>query len=188
MIDSLRVEAKINGYSVGHIYFNYKEQEQQTPTKALASLVKQLAYQARYVPDALEKHCDELQKEQLAIQRLYISLLDISERFTKTFFIFDALDECDQVNQRRELLSLFHRICAHGPKIHMFIIGRAYSGDIQSSFKRSSKIKRWAKDDIESYVDQTISEYLRAQRLIKQGPVNYRSKIISDLLECAEGM
>lgn len=98
MIDSLRVEAKINGYSVAHIYFNYKEQEQQTPTKALASLVKQLAYQARYVPDALEKHCDERQKEQLAIQKLYISLLDISERFTKTFFIFDALDECDQVN------------------------------------------------------------------------------------------
>lgn len=71
----------------------------------------------------------------------------------------------------------------------MFIIGRAYSGDVQSSFKRSSKIKLWAKDDdIESYVDQTISEYPRAQRLIKQGPVNYRSKIISDLIECAEGM
>lgn len=71
----------------------------------------------------------------------------------------------------------------------MFITGHAYSEDIQSSFEKSSKIKLWAKDyDIESYVDQTISEHPRAQRLIKQGPVVYRSKIIPDLIDCAKGI
>jgi hypothetical protein len=93
------------------------------------------------------------------------------------------------VNQRKELLPLFHRICAHGPKLHIFITGRDYSEDIQCSFEKSSKIKLWAKDDdIESYVDQTISEYPRAERLIRRGRMDYSSKIISDLIECAKGM
>jgi hypothetical protein len=95
MMDSLRSEAKIKEYGVAHIYFNYKEQEQQTPVKVLASLVKQLACQTSYVPDALEKHYDKDHGKAPTVEELYIALLDISERFTKTFLVFDALDECD---------------------------------------------------------------------------------------------
>lgn len=168
-----------------YIYFNFKEQEQQGPQDTLASLVKQLALQAGWLPNEIEGAYS--QQKRLALQTLYEVLLILAKSFVQTFVICDALDECNQSIQRKELLPLFHRMGGVGTRISLFLTSREHPEDIQHSFKDTAKIKIWAKDeDITSYIEQKIAENPRADRLIGQG--KYKAKIISELRNCANGV
>jgi protease II len=182
MIDNLQGQV---GYGVAYIYFNYKEQDKQKPTHVLSSLTKQLISQASTQP--LPEKLENFHKDQKTPNsgELYDILLDVTKFFTRTFFIFDALDECDQSSQRKELLPLFHRMGGNGMKL--FLTSREHPEDVQISFEKISKMKLWAKDeDVATYIEQKISEYPQAESLVSQG--NYRKKIISELTDCAKGM
>lgn len=101
------------------------------------------------------------------------------------FLVFDALDECDQESQRKELLPLFHRVSKDGAS--QFLTSRHYPEDIQDSFSNIPKIELTAKEeDIESYIHARTHGNTRAKRLVRQG--NCREKVISQLTNCAQGV
>lgn len=109
----------------------------------------------------------------------------VSKQFSRVFLIFDALDECDQKSQRREILSFFHRLEKHG--VSMLLISRPHPEDIQISPEKAAKIEISAHaDDIRAYIGKVIEENLRAQRLVKQGKC--KDLIVSGLVDCAKGM
>lgn len=187
MIDDIQSRAQIDNYGVAYIYFNFKEQEQQLPMHALASLIKQLACQIQDLPKELEGLYDKLgpQQKRPTLEELYTILLVVIGSFAQTFVICDALDECDPKTQRRELLPLFHRMGKDG--MNLFLTSREYPEDIQHSFKSATKIRLWAKDeDITTYIEAKIAENPRAERLVGQG--NCKDLIISELKACANGM
>lgn len=98
------------------------------------------------------------------------------------FLVFDALDECDQ---RKGLLPLLHRMGKGGA--NLFVTSRQHPEDIQASFHSSAKIKLSAQDnDIRIYIEQKISEHSRARRLVQQA--RCQDKIVSELIDCAQGM
>ncbi|KAI5838988.1 ankyrin repeat-containing domain protein [Morchella snyderi] len=183
MID--HIEATNSNYGVGYIYFNFQEQGQQTPIDTLSSLVKQLAFKAKVLPQAIEEAYKENKKPKL--DQLYEILLEIRNSFAQTFIIFDALDECDQILQRERLLPMFHRLGEAG--INLFLTSREHPEDIQESFANITKMRLWAKDeDISSYIEQRIADSPRAKRLINRGNSDLKGEIISALQECAKGM
>lgn len=184
MIDDLQGQA---GYGVAYIYFNYQEQDKQKPTHVLSSLIKQLISQESAQP--LPKELENFHKDQKTpnSEELYRILLHVVKPFTRTFFIFDALDECDQNGQRKELLPLFHRMGKDG--MNLFLTSRDHPADIQFSFDKTAKVKLWAKDeDVASYIKQKIAEDPQAESLITCSQGNYKNKIISELTDCAKGM
>ncbi|KAI5849332.1 hypothetical protein DFP73DRAFT_289150 [Morchella snyderi] len=147
IIDDLQGQV---GYGVAYIYFNYKEQDKQKPTHILSSLIKQLISHASAQP--LPTKLEGFHKAQKSPKfgELYEILLGVTKHFTITFFIFDALDECDQNSQRKELLPLFHRMGSDGMKL--LLTSREHPEDIQISFDKIAKMKIWAKDgDVASY-------------------------------------
>ncbi|RPB14393.1 hypothetical protein P167DRAFT_68583 [Morchella conica CCBAS932] len=181
--ENLFPTTEING--VAHIYFDYKDQEQQKAIDVLSSLVKQLAYQ---LPRPL-KELEELYERKESKDRrpttdeLLSILLIIFTSFNRVFLIFDALDESDQ---RKEILPLIQRMSMK--KVNVLVTSRPYPEDIQALFGHSTlKVEILAKEeDIVKYIKGKIDEDPRAKRLVGLG--NCRGKIVSELVDCAKGM
>lgn len=187
MIDYLLDEATANDYGVAYIYFHYREREHQKPIHILASLVKQLATQIEALPVEIETLHDKLEgsRRKPKFEELYTALVATFKSFSRVFLVFDALDECHQSNQRRELLPFFHRMEKSGANI--FITSRQYPEDIRESFRDVPKIEISArKEDIEAHIRYKIEENGRAKRLIQQAQC--QDKIISEVIDCANGM
>lgn len=189
VISHLQIEARKNNYVVSYIYFNYKEQKQQKPLQILASLVKQLACRTSPLPSYIIDLHTRLTKEtkQPTEEELYSALVSTLKSFGRVFFVFDALDECDQTDQRRTLLPLFHRMVGENPNIRIFLTSRQHPEDIQASFEKSAKVELRANDeDIKLYIQQKINENPRAKSLTSKG--DRLNTIISELTKAANGM
>lgn len=173
---------------MAYIYFDHNEQDRQKPRDIFASLVKQLVSQLRQPLDIVKDLLGVLKPpraREVSLAELYSFLMSISSAFDQVFFIFDALDECDQKEQRDQLLPLFHRMVKGG--IQMFITSRHDPEDIQASLRESAKIELSAnREDIKCYIEWKINEDPRAQRLVNQGKC--QDKIISELTDCAKGV
>ena len=112
VIDHLDGQRNLNGFGVGHIYFEYQEQKQQTALAVIASLVKQLL---SHIPPAKFPKDIEMEYRRKRFQHpsaddLINMLLTIPKWFSRVFVVCDALDEMDQWEQRAHLLPLFHRM------------------------------------------------------------------------------
>lgn len=187
VIDHLLDEAPTSHYGVAYVYFDYKERDQQQPVKVLASLVKQLVLQIDEIPAEIEALYDKLERQQKRpkLTDIYAMLLVVIKSFSQTFIICDALDECDQDDQRRELLPLFHRMGNDG--INLFLTSRRHPEDIQDSLQGSAQVELSAQaEDITSYVEQKINDNPRARRLFGQG--NLKDRLISELTGHTKGM
>lgn len=189
MIDHLQGKAQTESYGVAYIYFNYKEQDRQSLVHVLSSLVKQFACQIPYLPKEIEGLYGRLEPQQQrpTPEELYETLVKVTgvTYFARTFVVCDALDECDQESQRRQLLPLFHRMGGNG--ISLLLTSREYPEDIQHSLRDSAKMRLRAQDeDITNYIKRKIAENPRADRLIAQS--GCKDRVVSKLVECANGM
>lgn len=184
MIDHF--EAQTN-CAVAFIYFDYKDQDRQTVTPIISSLIKQLACQTSKLPPEIEALYDKEMKEDKkpTFGELYSALLATTNLLQRVFFVFDALDECNPDTQRRDLLPLFHRMAGDGNNI--FMTSRPHPEDVQISLGGGLKIELSAHEqDIRSYIEEKINQHPRAKRLVRQGEC--KEKIISELVDCAKGM
>lgn len=187
MIDHLLEQAPRSHYGVAYVYFDYKERDQQKPVDVLASMVKQLLCQLRVIPKEIEESYDIMDREHKRprLNDLYTMLLVVIKSFDQTFIVCDALDECDQDDQRRELLPLFHRMGRDG--MNVFLTSREHPEDIQDSLQGSARVELSAQaEDITSYVNQKIYDNPRARRLFAQGDL--KARVISELTGHTKGM
>lgn len=120
------------------------EQTKQTLVHVLSSLVRQLAGQISDLPAEIEDLYEEKRQERPTLDELLAVFLKISKIFVQVFVVFDALDECDQDDQRHDLLPLFHLMGKSG--INVFLTSRKHPEDIQESLVSILKIEIWAHD------------------------------------------
>lgn len=187
VIDHFQNLARTKNYGVAYIYFSYKEQDQQKAIHILSSLIKQLAYQTPQLPSRIEELHDAMVKggKRPTLENLYPALLVTIKLFHRAFFIFDALDECDPKEQRKEILPLMHRM--GNDRASLFLTSRDYPLDIRISLRDVSHIRLSAnRDDIRYYIKEKINGDYQAKHLVQQGA--FEERIISELTECANGM
>lgn len=187
MIDHLQDKASAANYGVAHIYFNFKEQDQQQPVHILGSLAKQLAGRIQTLPKVIEELHRKLthQMSDPTQEELYGALLSTFGSFDQTFLVFDALDECDPRGQLEKLLPLFHRMAEDGADL--FLTSRSGQDDISESFRDVPTIELTAKDhDITTYIQARIMAKKRVERLILKSRCGNR--IVPKLVACANGM
>lgn len=171
------------------MYFDYNEQNRQTPAHVFASLVKQLATQVSgALHPRLERLYDALDSGigRPSVEQLYAALRAMARSsFARVFCVLDALDECHPENQRRELLPLIRRMAHDG--FGVFVTSRPYPEDVAVSFHDAPKIELLAtKDDMKRYIEEKFNENHRLKLLIQ---VPQRKEwIVSELADCAGGM
>ena len=141
MIDHLNEQRKLDGFGVGHIYFEYQEQKQQTVLAVVASLVKQLLSQIppAEFPKDIETKYQEKKSQHASADDLIDMLLSMPKRFDRRVFVIcDALDEMDQHEQRDRLLPLFHRMRDSGIALSFTSCPHRCVADVQTQALHSS--------------------------------------------------
>ena len=126
---------------------------------------------------------------QPSYDELQTIFLAIIQRFSRTFMVLDALDECSLV-QRADLCEFILRLANTGRIVKIFVISRKVL-DIERFFQRKSipKIEVEAAKvdrDIEVYVRAQIELLLQNSSLI--GDTALKDKILSTLTAKAGGM
>lgn len=170
---------------MAYIYFNYKDQAQQKTTQVFTSLIKQFCDQLPKLPIEVADLYDKLKsdKRRPTVMQLFTLLLTIVESFDHAYVIFDALDECDAVLQKKELIPLIRRMAQSG-SFKLFISSRVELSlghrDIFDAFHGGLKITILARDeDINLYIEEKINENLRFRNLVGKG--RYKEVIVSVL-------
>ena len=188
MIDHLKEQRDINGFGVGHIYFEYQEQRQQKIRTVLASLVKQLLSQVppTKFPKDIEAKYQREKNQHPTANDLMDMLLSMPKWFSRVFVVCDALDEMDEQEQRAKLLPLFHKMKDSG--IALFLTTRPHPADIQDSFQDASIIELVPKEhDIRRYVEERLLSNNRFQR-IQRDSTGLKDQVVSKIVDSAAGM
>ncbi|KAH9213639.1 hypothetical protein DL95DRAFT_253467, partial [Leptodontidium sp. 2 PMI_412] len=155
IIDHIRGHST-NGFRVSYFYFDYRDQESQTPTNLLASLIKQLIQQTKIVPSRLVKHYQKPMGGPLpSVKDLESALAQICNHFSNTYLIFDALDECDFRRHRKPVLDILDRL--RTTSVRILITSRPHPGDIKRKFDKDPQITIRADDaDIKAFIAHRI--------------------------------
>ncbi|OGE46891.1 hypothetical protein PENARI_c093G03713 [Penicillium arizonense] len=124
-------------------YFFFKDNDEQNHLAlALCSVLHQLFSQRpqllRHAIPSWGKNGKKLQQEVDEQWRIFTSAV-LADELCKTICIFDALDECREIDQNRliEKLQLFHRLSRPGTQdnwLKFLVTSRPYD-DIQNSFR-----------------------------------------------------
>jgi hypothetical protein len=163
---------------LAYIYCNYKS-EHQTASNIIGSLLRQLL-RGRGVPqcvvDLHDTHNNKTSRPK--IWELTKCLKQVIEQFSYVYFIIDALDEYDEGDGIRDVLTGELLKLVPLPNSHVLVTSRWLSS-IERAFERSLRLEIRATDqDVTKYVEQRIENSARLRR-----PMNEDCKLKSDVVE-----
>ncbi|KAF4987864.1 hypothetical protein FDECE_15273 [Fusarium decemcellulare] len=153
---------------IAYIYCNFRRQDDQRIDKMLASLLKQLAEQQPSLPEVVNDLYDRHKPK----------------TYPRVYFVVDALDECQESEDRRKLLEELFALqenCA----ANLFMTSRSIPG-IQQYFSDSfMELEiRAAEEDVRRYLDSRVDSLPR----VVQGNPKLREDIITEVVRAVNGM
>ena len=180
VIDNLCNQARRENTTVACFYFDSAAQEEQSPTRMLGSVLKQLVFGLAEIPEEiLEAYKDR--KNAIGGQGPQVSnivkMLQTTSARKPAFIFIDALDECATEHQVM-LLDSLSQLLQQSPSTRIFAtgrphiqpeIGRHFSGRV-TSLSISPK-----RDDIVTY--------LRSKLAVDTIPDAMNSTLEADILE-----
>ena len=170
--------------AVAHLYFNYRDQDDQTTEKSIASLLKQLAV----ADHGTLKPILELYRK-LKSQDRRPQLQDLEQIFrlacqnvSRVFVVVDALDECSVKYRKRFLQSL--STLQSSRSMSVLLTSRSYDDYVNELFGSCPRIKIQARDsDLRNYISNEIEEHY-GQDIIDQ----LRETIVERVVQSAHNM
>jgi hypothetical protein len=169
-----------------YIYCNYKEQDQ-SATNLIASLLRQLVEVNRDLSDqvtALHKSHESKQTRPSLSEFSNVLESEVT-RFSKVFFVVDALDEYNEIDgSRHHLLDELRKIESH---IFLLVTSRDI-GTIKQDMGDAMRLEIRARDeDIQIYLQARIQSERRLRKLTETDEILQRD-IITTIAEKAQGM
>lgn len=173
---------------IAYFYFDYKTKADQSPSKVIAALIKQLCLPRKELHPSVEKLYNQYSAVAVAnmdIQELEKLLAELCMDFSKVFIVIDALDECEKP-QRSELIQLILR--ARTPKVRILATSRN-EPDIWVIFQDEAAILNIKphRDDIDAFVRAEVEKSIVEGRL-SLGDPGLKEIIIKKLTGGAQGM
>jgi NACHT domain len=187
VVDYLERSFEREDVAIAYIYCSYKEQENQTATNLISSLVRQLVQRSPVISDELMSlyNCHIKKQTRPTLNEWSTLLRSMLSRPSKVFIVVDALDECTESNGTRN--SFLAEIKKLQPSIHLLVTSRHIS-TIEHEFKDVACVEIRASDtDVRRYVDSRIRVETRLARLIKANPT-LQENISSTIVKKAQGM
>jgi hypothetical protein len=158
---------------VVYIYFNYQSKDSQTAVQITRTIIKQLV-SGLEIPEELESLYTKFTRETTnpGMEELISVLRSCSQRFSSTYAVFDALDECGD-RHKEEILDLFVDLQKLGYKL--LVSGRPPLDASQLSNVSTFEIR--ATDyDVEMYIKTKLDKH------------NVRPKVRTKCLELVKGV
>ena len=128
VIDELCKQAVEGNAAVACFYFDFADQEEQSPAVILGSVLKQVVGALDKVPERIVKAFRNREKviggQWLSLEEIVEFLRDISSSLS-TFICIDAFDECP-ARHRMKLLSSINQILQNSPSVRVFLTGRPH--------------------------------------------------------------
>ena len=179
---------------VAYFYIDFSEAETQRPENMVRSLLKQICCQSHSAArglDSLYSACANGTQQPTLEQLLSVShgvLNGIKGR--DTFFIIDALDECNERKKLLELLEVIHE--RKHPKLHILVTSRPEL-DIEKSLKAMTSDEAriciqstLVQKDVLTYIQDRLETDEALERFKFQPEI--REEITRALMDKADGM
>ena len=187
MVDHLQTLFKDQDVAIACIYFNYKEQIEQTACNVVASVLKQLLQnQSKASADVqlLYNHHNK-QNTRPELGELVKALRSEIKSYSKVFIVVDALDECPEDNGvRQHILTELRSLAA---TVNLMFTSRHLTA-IEREFQGAERLDVQATDnDIRQYIKGRISREHRLARHIRADHT-LEDDILNTLVDNAMGM
>lgn len=174
--------------AVVYFYFKADDISKKTHAGMLRSIIKQLFERRNRESPALKKLFAARSEQQLTTDLLLKTLKEMVVEFNETFFILDALDECDE---RSALLENLEEICGwKTANMHILVTSRDEE-DIKDSLEPICTARilisaTLVKEDIRAYVRERLKTDKGLKRLRNQPKV--QEQVENALTDKADGM
>ena len=128
VIDNLCNQAREQNATVACFYFDFADQNEQSPASMLGSLLKQLVFGLEEIPDEISEAYKD-RRNSIGGQRPQISdilrMLQTMSTRKRAFICIDAIDECATEHQVK-LLDSLGQLLQHSPATRIFVTGRPH--------------------------------------------------------------
>ena len=126
VIDTLCDQARGTDTTVACFYFDFASQKEQSPTRILGSLLRQVVSGLRDFPAEIVQAFED-QKRVIGGRGLQLSeivkMLQTITPSQRSFLCLDALDECTE-EHRPDILSSLRQVLERSPSTRVFMTGR----------------------------------------------------------------
>jgi hypothetical protein len=169
-----------SGVGLAFVYFNYKKQDTQNPSKILSTIIKQLARQKRTLPTELKQFYGKYYRDAYlpSDEKLEAQLAELMKTFEQVYLVMDAMDELED---RKKFLPVITRLAQDfGSSINLkiFVTSRREK-DIETHFNRCNvptiqieaakvdadiaafvhdQLERWDENVTEFPIDQSLRD------------------------------
>ena len=171
---------------LAYIYFVYND-ACQTLVNILGSLLQQLAMQSTTLLAEIKSCYERCTRKQIlpAVEEIARLLCLQVEKFDKVFMVFDALDECPEVDKIRE--KLLSRVRGLRPIANLMITSRPLLS-IESIFKNDLRLEiRAQEQDVERFIESQMDQEPNLVALLEGRDV-VRSSITTTIVGKINGM
>ena len=172
--------------AIAYFYFDYRDQQTQTPTYFLASLLRQIAARSKPLPQFLHDFYDRFKEEQPQhfMHELHEAFQMLCETYERCFIVVDALDECKHQVHRKEIIQFLKSLPRTTTRV--FVTSRLHSQDIKEYLENALRVDVEASDtDIKRYCSCMIEQNTSAAESIS-GPL--KQQVIDTIASKAHGM
>ncbi|KAH0536187.1 hypothetical protein FGG08_006926 [Glutinoglossum americanum] len=173
-------------YRVLYLYFDYKQQPDQTPFKILSCLMRQLLLTYSRIPKPAREIFENFDSGQglPSWEKLMKIFTDVCTLSGDVLLVLDALDECDENTHRGTVLRLLENLIKSS--VRLFITSRSHSPDINATLADCFQIKIEATEsDLRAFLDTKIREAKRVAHIIDE---TLREQIIQSIIEKSQGL
>ena len=163
VVDKLCDQARGQNAAVTCFYFDFADRKEQSATRALGSLLRQVVGGLERIPEEISQAFQEARNAIGGRGPQLPDIMRMLEAITlsiPTFVCIDALDECG-VPDRVKLLNSLQQILKQSPRTRIFIIGRPHIQDEIERFlagRVTSVSVSPRKGDIVGYLRVRLSE------------------------------
>jgi Cdc6-like AAA superfamily ATPase len=183
-IDHLLNTVQHSKHGVAYVYCNYKAQEEQDLSSALAAILKQLVSGR---PSAIEhierlhqKHADRGTKP--SVDEIASALRNVLAHYPYSCVVIDALDEC-QTATRHQLMAKLRDLQA-GNDVRLMVTAR-FIPDIEDAFKAALRLEVQAsREDVKRFI---AGQTYRLPACIQRSTA-LQDMVQEKILEAVEGM
>ena len=166
VLDELLSAVGDEDIGMAYVYLDYADRQAQTVDNIIASLAKQLSLWKKGSEDikALYEQCQK-GKSRPDLSKLEATLQTVCNRFKRVFFVFDALDECED-RLRRLLLAQLKGL--EKSRCRFFLTSRPHLQDLQRNLCDYPKIEIKAQDlDIKLLIQKRIEDDATLSELVE---------------------
>lgn len=167
------------------IYCSYDDQQSQSATNLVSSILRQFLQQVPSLLVEMRKRYARCKQQciRMSLDECVDYLNSVMQPLPDTFIVIDALDECTQCHARQLMKSVLLLTRAR-----IMVASRPTSPNLGRYFESAPSLEIYARPgDVESYVKARIEEDYQLAELVNERP-ELRRKIITTIVQKSNGM